>query len=61
LRNDQPRAITCEALLDGWHGKRLLLWHPGHGERMLKRLPATVRLGPYAAAVILAFPAANTA
>ena len=56
LRNPHRRPVTCEALMDTWRKKRLLLWQPARGERPLRKLPSTVALSPYDVAVILALP-----
>ncbi len=56
LRNPTEKPVRTRAKMDGVTGRRLILWRPFAGERQIHRLPVSLRLGPYEAAVVLAIP-----
>jgi hypothetical protein len=53
LRNPHRQPVTCQYSMDAWHQRTLLLWQPTQGERLLRKQPSAITLGPYDVAVIM--------
>lgn len=54
LRNNHNYAVKCTAALRETAGKKLMIWRPYASEKELGKLPFSITLKPYEAAVLLA-------